>query len=67
MSKRTIITLFFALFNALWLCVVFIILWIHGEVIIPEPNRWFAGFEIALTAVIAGMVIERLCKLKERK
>lgn len=67
MRWRTCIVLFWGVVNSAWLCAVFVLLFIHGEVIVPEPSRWFAGFEVLLTAAVAGLGVERLLNLKERR
>ena len=67
MRLRTFIVLCIALFNSLWLAHVFIVLGLQGEYPIREPISWVAWLEVGLCMVVAGLIIERLLKLKEKK
>ena len=67
MRYRTAIALVLGVFNAGWLCWVFVTIFIRGEMIAWEPNRWICGFEIAYTLLMASLFIERLFNLRERK
>lgn len=67
MSWRTVIALFWLIFNSLWLCHVFIVLALGSDYLITEPNQWLAGFEALLTFALAMLGIERLVKLREYK
>lgn len=67
MSLYTAIILFIGFCNSAWLCWVFVMLFCHGKMIIHESNQWMAGVEIALTVTVAGLFIERLFRLKEKR
>jgi hypothetical protein len=67
MRIRTLIFLFMGLFASGWLCWVFVMLFINGSMIIPEPNRIISGIEIALTLLAVALGIERLINLREKR
>lgn len=67
MSYWTFIALFWLVFNSLFLCHVFVILFLQGSYLVSETNPYIAGFEIALTLGVAILGINRLLKIKERK
>ena len=66
MRTRTMLVLFCALFNALWLGHVFVVLALHGTYPISEPSPWVAWGELVLALSIAGFTIERILRLRER-
>ena len=65
MRWRTLIALFWLVFNSLFLCHFFIVLYFNGEYLVTEPTKWIAGFEILLTLGVAVLGIERLLNLRE--
>jgi len=67
MKWRTFIFLAWGIFNSAWLCWVFVMLFLHGRMVVPEPSRWVAGGEVVLTAAVAILGIERLIHLREVK
>jgi hypothetical protein len=67
MSWRTLIVLVWGIFNSAWLCWVFVTLFIYGSMVVPEPSRWIASFEVVLTAGLAILGIERLINIREKK
>jgi hypothetical protein len=67
MSVRTIIVLFLGMINALFLCWYFIMMSMYGSVLICEPIRPLAIGEVIFTLLIAGLSIERLINIKERR
>ena len=66
MSIRTMVVLFFATFNSLWLAHVFVVLYLQGYYPISEPVRWIAFGELVLCLAVAGLGIERLLNIRER-
>jgi len=67
MKVRTAAVLFIALFNALWLAHVFVVLALYGYYPIREPVAWFAWGELVLCLLVAGFTVERLLRLRERR
>ena len=63
----TAVTLFIGFFNALFAAHVFVVLYIFGEYPIREPVKWIAAFEVVLCLFIAGLFMERLFRLKEKR
>ncbi len=66
MKIRTALALFLGFFTAAILCWVFVELYLYGVVVIPEPSRIMAGFEIFMTAGFATLALERLFNLREK-
>jgi len=66
-SLLTLVALFWLVFNSLWLCHFFTVLFLQGSYLVSEPNQYIAGFEVILTLSLAGLGIERLIRLKESK
>ena len=66
MSMRTLIVLFFAVFNSLWLAHAFGVLYLQGYYPITESVRWVAFGEMVLCLAVAGLGIERLLNIRER-
>ena len=67
MSIKTLICLWFAVFNSLWLAHVFAVLYLQGSYYITEPVRWIAFGELVLCLAMAGLPIERMLHLRERR
>lgn len=67
MKIRTVIALFLGLFNTVWLGVLFVMLYMHGAVLIPEPSKIISGVEIGFVIFTCVLVFERFCNLREKK
>ena len=67
MSYWTFIALYWLVFNSLFLCHVFVILFLQGSYLVSESNQYIAAFEVALTLAVAILGINRLIKVKEWK
>lgn len=66
MRFRTAVALYWLIFNSMFLCWYFTMLFIHGTLLVAEPNRLIAGFEVVLSLGIIILGIERLFKLREQ-
>lgn len=67
MRFRTLLALYWLIFNSLFLCHFFVVLFFYGEYLVSESTKWVAGFELILTLGLAGLGIERLIRLREVK
>ena len=67
LSILTVIALYWLVFNSLFLSHFFIVLFFQGEYLITESRTWIAGIEIVVTLALAGLGIERIIRLKERR
>ena len=66
MRARTMLVLFASLLNSLWLAHVFVVLALQGHYPIREPVTWIAWGELSLCLVLAGFIVERMLRLRER-
>ena len=55
-----------AVFNALWLAHVFLVLYLQGYYPISEQVKLVAAGELVLCLAVAALTIERLARLRER-
>lgn len=67
MRIRTAVAFYGLIFNSLFLCHFFVVLFLQGEYPVKEANAWIAGIEVMVTLVLAGLGIEGLLYLRERK
>ena len=67
MKTRTMLVLFASLFNALWLGHFFVVLALQGNYPIREPVAWIAWGELGFCLVLAGFIVERMLRLRERR
>jgi len=65
MTWRTFFALYWLIFNSLFLCHFFVVLFLYGSYPVYEPSKLIAGFEVILTLVVAALGIERLVNLRE--
>ncbi len=65
MRLLTAIAFFWLVFNSLWLCHFFVVLFLQGEYLVTESSRLMAGFEVILTLATAALGVQRLIKLRE--
>jgi hypothetical protein len=66
MRFRTAVALYWFIFNSMFLCWYFTMLFIHGAILITEHSRLIAGFEIVLLLGMIILGIERLIHLREQ-
>ena len=66
MRFRTAVAIYWLIFNSMFLCWYFTMLFIHGAVLVTEYNSLIAGFEVVLSFGMIILGIERLFKLREQ-
>lgn len=60
---RSLVCLYWMIFNSLFLCHFFIVLTFKGEYLVREPSTVIAAFEVILTLSLAVLGIERLINI----